>query len=191
MPRRIRTFVAVELDDATRRAATDLIEEFRGISADVKWVESENLHLTLKFLGEVEEREIHRVCQIVERAVAEIAAFDLEVRGVGAFPNPNRPRTIWLGGGRGSEELGNLAARIESALAAIGYPKESRRFSPHLTIGRVRNGGPAIAPLAELIHQYADRRIGTVPVSEVTVFSSVLGRSGPTYDALARGVLNG
>ena len=191
MKQSIRTFVAVDIDTAVRDCAAELIDEFSAAGADVKWVQPHNLHLTLKFLGNVDSGEIHQVCGAVQRAVGDVAPFDFELRGAGAFPNANRPRTLWLGVGRGEKEMAELNKLIESPLAKLGFPKESRRFHPHLTIGRARRGGPGVGELGKLIGQYADFELGRTTVSEVIVFSSQLDRSGPTYEALARAELRG
>ena len=123
--------------------AEELIAALDGTSADVNWVEPHNLHLTLKFLGDVHQQEIVRVCQAMARGAAEVKPFELDVRGAGAFPNAARPRTVWLGAGDGAEPMVVLHDRVEAALAKLGYREEHRRFQPHLTIGRVRGAGPA------------------------------------------------
>ena len=191
MKQKVRTFVAVQISSAVRGGARRLIERFRAAGAEVKWVAPENLHITLKFLGDVDAKEIHRVCKAVQDAVADAAPFEFEVRGAGAFPKPNRPRTVWLGIAQGSEEMIDLNKRIEPALEKLGFRREARRFQPHLTIGRVRRGGPAVAELGRLIGEQADVEVGLTKVGEVIVYSSQLGRSGPTYEALARAPLGG
>ncbi len=191
MKQRIRTFVAVDIDSAVRDRVAGLVGRFRAAGADVKWVQPQNLHITLKFLGDVDAKEIHRVCGAVQDAVADAAPFEFEVRGAGAFPKPNRPRTVWLGIAQGQEEMIDLNQRIEPALEKLGFRREARRFQPHLTIGRVRRGGPAVAELGKLIGEQADVELGLTKVPEVIVFSSELDRSGPTYEALARAPLAG
>jgi len=191
MNQKIRTFVAIETSSAVRDWAAELIDEFRGAGAEVKWVAPQNLHLTLKFLGDVDTGKIHHVCQAVEQAVADAAPFDFEVRGAGAFPDTRRPRTVWLGIGQGSHQIIALNERIEPPLKKLGFPKEARRFQPHLTIGRIRRGGPGVAELGQLIAEHEDLDIGRTHVGEAIVFSSQLGRSGPTYEALARAPLGG
>jgi len=191
MKQTIRTFVAVEINSAVRACAAELIDQLGTASVDVKWVAPENIHLTLKFLGEVDSRQVHEVCRAVEQAADGVAPFELEVRGAGAFPNVRRPRTVWLGAGQGVQELGVLAERVESELHRLGFRREGRRFHAHLTVGRVRRGGPGISQLAQLLEEYADFEIGRTPVSEVIVFSSTLDRAGPTYEPLGRGLLSG
>ena len=191
MKHTIRTFVAVEISSAVRRRAEELIEQLRGSPADVKWVEAQNLHLTLKFLGDVPSGEIARVCEAVQQGAGEAEPFELEVRGAGAFPNARRPRTLWLGSGDGEEEMVALHGHLEGPLKKLGFRGEHRRFHPHLTIGRVRRGGPGVAQLGQLLQQHADFIAGRVQVSEVVVFSSQLDRTGPTYEPLSRAKLGG
>jgi 2'-5' RNA ligase len=191
MKQRIRTFVAVNIGSATCDCAAELIDQLRAAGADARWVDPKNLHVTLKFLGDVDAREIHEVCRAVEGAVAEAAPFELEIRGTGAFPNAKRPRTVWLGVGAGVQEMVELNRRIEPPLEKLGYRKEARRYQPHLTIGRIRRGGPGVLELGTLLGEYADFEVGRTRVTEVIVFSSELDRSGPTYEALARVALGG
>jgi len=186
MKQTVRTFVAVEINDAIRARAGELIELLRGSGGDVKWVETQNLHLTLKFLGDVPSRNIPRVCDAVAGGAAEVEPFFVEVCGAGAFPTAGRPRTVWLGVGDGLEEMIALHDRIQSPLKKLGFRPEHRRFHPHLTIGRVRRGGPGVADLGQLIKQQADFPAGRLQVSKVTVFSSQLERAGPIYAALSR-----
>ncbi|MHB1033510.1 MAG: RNA 2',3'-cyclic phosphodiesterase [Pirellulales bacterium] len=191
MPRMVRTFIAVEIPDESRRRAGELIAALGRAPAKVKWVETHNLHLTLKFLGEVDPCRIHDICQAVAESVAEVPPFEFELRGAGAFPDAHRPRTVWLAVDRGREEMAVLHDCVEAALAKIGFREDGRRFEPHLTIGRVREGGPGIAELGRLLKQNADFLAGTATLSEVVVFSSELSRSGPTYEALGHAELLG
>ncbi len=187
----IRTFVAVEINRAVRDRAGELIEQLRAAPADVKWVDVHNLHLTLKFLGEVPAREISRVCKAVEQGAAKVEPFELEVCGAGAFPSAARPRTLWLGTGSGEQGMIALHDHVEAALAKLGFRKEHRRFHPHLTLGRVRRDGPAVAELGQLVKARADFHAGQVKVNQVVVFSSQLQPTGPVYEALVRAKLGG
>lgn len=191
MKKTLRTFVAVEISKPIRARATELISALSGTIADVKWVETHNLHLTLKFLGEVHEREIAEVCEAVARGAARVKPFELEVRGAGAFPTAARPRTVWLGAGVGAEPMVVLHDRVEAALAKLGYREEHRRFQTHLTIGRVRGTGPCIAELGQLVLQHADFVAGTMTVQKVTVFSSELTSEGPIYEVVGSAQLSG
>src|SRR5687768_465516 len=112
MPQTLRTFVAVEIGSETRARAGQLISRLRSAAVNVKWVEPQNLHWSLQFLGEVDIREIPQVCDLVTRAVADVPAFDIEARGAGAFPDVRRPRTLWLGAAEGAAEMVHLHERI-------------------------------------------------------------------------------
>jgi len=191
MKQTIRTFVAVEINATVRYQAEQLIKRLQAAPTDIKWVEPGNLHLTLKFLGDVAAEEAVGVCNAVGRAAEQVAPFDIELRGAGAFPNVRRPRTLWLGTGSGREPLEALYERLESALRKLGFRRESRRFHAHLTIGRVRHGGSRTTELAELISQHEEFSAGRTTVRELVTFSSQLDRAGPTYEALGRASLGG
>jgi len=189
MKKKLRVFVAVEITTPIRNRAVELIAALARTSADVKWVEPHNLHLTLKFLGEVPERELVEVCRAVERGAREVEPFELEVRGAGAFPNADRPRTVWLGANAGEEKMVALHDRVEAALAELGYREEHRRFETHVTLGRVRGVGPEIAELGRLVGQHADFAAGRMTVARAAVFSSRLTSEGPIYDPLGFALL--
>ncbi|MGE0606214.1 MAG: RNA 2',3'-cyclic phosphodiesterase [Pirellulales bacterium] len=190
MQSRVRTFVAVEIGLDIRARATRLIAKLKTTGADVRWVEPDKLHLTLKFLGDVERNDIPAVCNAVLRAAAEVPPFDLESHGVGAFPDLHHPRTIWMGIGQGEAEMAALQAGVEQALADEGYRPEARRFRPHLTLGRVR-GARGADELAAELGGLLDYFGGAMSVDEVIVFSSTLDRRGPTYEPLATAELRG
>ena len=191
MGEKVRTFVAIEIPREVQDRAAALIGQLNGTEAKVKWVRPHQLHWTLKFLGDVELREIPEVCEAVDKAVAPFAPFDVEVRGAGAFPDIRRPRTVWLGVGPGTDEMVALHAAIEKSLKPLGYRPEGRKFRPHITIGRVRHSPTGIPELGKLIQEQADFSAGVSAVFEVTVFSSDLGREGPTYDPLGHAELRG
>jgi 2'-5' RNA ligase len=184
MKKTLRTFVAVELSGPVRARAEELIAAIDGTTAQVKWVEPHNLHITLKFLGEVHQSQIVEVCQAVAQGAAEVPGFELELRGAGAFPSAARPRTVWLGAGEGAQEMAALHAQVEAELAKLGYRKEHRRFQTHLTIGRVRGGGPGIAELAARLEEQVDFPAGRMTVEKLTVFASTLTPAGPIYDVV-------
>jgi len=191
MARGVRAFIAIEVPAEVQEHAGRLIQRLRVSNAKVKWVPQEQLHWTLKFLGEIDLNEVPEICAAMSAAVGELAPFDVEALGAGAFPDVRSPRTVWIGMGRGSEETIDLHGAIERSLAKLGYRTEGRRFRPHLTIGRVRNSPLGIPELGKLIEQNAQFEGGLSSVFEVTVFSSELGREGPTYTPLAHVELSG
>jgi 2'-5' RNA ligase len=184
----LRTFIAIEVTAEIRAKATRLIAQLDVPDARIKWVEPENLHLTMVFLGDVEMNELPQVCKLTEAAVADFSPIDVSVRGAGAFPDAHRPRTLWLAVNEGAEPLVLLHQSLEQQLAQMGYRPEHRRFRPHLTLGRVRQGSAA---LALRLKEQAQYEAGRMEVDEVTIFSSTLGRSGPKYEPLGHAELKG
>jgi 2'-5' RNA ligase len=184
-----RTFVAVELGPDIRSRAQQVIRKLQPVAGDVKWVAAENMHWTLQFLGDVDDLETPAVCDVVAAAVADIEPFEIVVRGAGAFPSADRPRTLWLGAGRGANEMSTLQSAIELGLETLGFRGEARRFSPHVTLGRVGRGTPP-RELAQELAALADFAAGTMLVDEVTVFASLLTRDGPEYRTLAHASLS-
>lgn len=186
----IRTFIAVDLSAATRSAARKLIEKLRPAGADVNWVEAKNMHLTLKFLGEVPSRDTPDVCKAVAEVAAQFEPLTVTCRGAGAFPDLDRPRTVWLGIEEGKEELAALQAAVDDAMLDLGFPREHRSFHPHLTLGRVKQGGPALSELSRLLEKHAEFDAGESDIDEVIVFASFLDRHAPpTYRPMGRGRL--
>jgi 2'-5' RNA ligase len=147
------------------------------------------MHLTIKFLGDVKTADIPAVCGAVAEAVRESKPFEFEVRGAGAFPRPQRPSVLWMGSGQGAEQMIALAEGIEAALKKLGFPREHRPFTPHLTLGRIRRPGAALAELARLIQHNADFQAGRTMVNGVVVFSSDLRPTGAVYTVLGRAAL--
>ena len=183
----IRTFVAVDVTEAVRERAAQLIEELRSCGGDIKWVEPHNMHLTLKFLGDVPETEVNSVCRAVVQAAADLPPFSISVQGVGAFPHVGRPRTVWIGVEEGAEQLGSLQRAVDRALKPLGYPKERRPFHAHLTLGRIRRGGPESRTLSDRLREQQAFLAGHSQIKEVVVYASYLDRSGPSYQAMSRG----
>jgi 2'-5' RNA ligase len=197
---RIRTFIAIELARPIREQLVALQESLGEAAPDVKWVEPENLHVTLLFLGEVEDREIPAVCRAVQEAAASHPTFAMTVERVGCFPNPRRPRILWAGIGSGLQDVVAIHDAIESPLLELGhYRREERKYTPHVTLGRNRSEGPAHA-LQQALAQEAGWTGGEQTVSEVLVMASDFGGQvksgevlsrGPKYTVLGRARLGG
>ena len=180
----MRAFVAVRLDDRSRAALRAEIDHLRRVAPDVAWVAAENLHVTLKFLGRVETARLRDVAAGLEEAVRVARAFDIEVRGLGAFPSPSRPRVVWAGIAAGRDPMNALAERVEQALAPLGFPREARAFSPHVTLGRVRE--PRRDPrLSRLIEAAENLEFGVVRVDAVWLMRSDLSTRGARYSEIA------
>jgi 2'-5' RNA ligase len=187
----IRSFIAIDLAPATIREAQRLIARLQTAAEDVTWVHADNMHLTLKFLGEVPSVETPAVCRAVADAVAGFPPFEIRCRGAGAFPDLQRPRTAWLGITDGRESLGELQAAIDDAMSRLGFARERRGFHPHLTLGRVRQSGPQQRELGRMLAHYDDFDAGISEINEVIVYASFLDRTGPTYRPMGRSTLAG
>ena len=133
----MRAFVAINLTGAERRRLAGAVDAIRERGYPFRWVKPDNVHLTLKFLGDAPEERCGELAAALDRAAGGCARFELRVRGVGAFPSPRRPQVVWVGV-EVSEALEALQRRIERELEALGYPAERRPFRPHLTLGRAR-----------------------------------------------------
>jgi RNA 2',3'-cyclic 3'-phosphodiesterase len=183
-----RAFVAVGLDETTRAAVAAEIERLRPLSKAVAWVPADNLHLTLKFLGEQTDARLGEAALALEEAAATCQGFTLSLHGVGAFPGMERPRIVWVGVAEGALPFGALQSQVEAALERRGFTPESRPWHPHLTIGRVfdprRWRRDASPELLSSIARMATTRFGTLEVSRVTLMRSDLHRSGARYREL-------
>ena len=188
---RVRSFIGVEIGDEIRKKAVALQRQLAQCGAGVKWVAPESLHITLLFLGEVEDRDLLPLCRAVQKVAKREPAFPLRVSGAGAFPTLRRPKVIWGGVSDGAEPLRRLYSSLEAKLLEMGaFCKEERGYTPHLTLGRVKGeaDGLALAPeLAKLLAWDGGRST----VNKVLVYSSEPGRDGPEYAVLARGELAG
>jgi 2'-5' RNA ligase len=180
----VRTFLAIELDDAIRERLAAAQERLRSQAGGVKWVEAENIHLTLKFLGEIDEDVAPLVAEALGPVAAGIEPFEMRLAGLGAFPPHGAPRVVWAGVQEPSGRLLELHRRIERELEALGIEREDRPFTAHVTLGRIKD-----RPDPRLRHALDARAaddFGSQAVTHVTFFQSVLSPAGPTYTALSR-----
>ncbi|ADB18450.1 2'-5' RNA ligase [Pirellula staleyi DSM 6068] len=182
--RRIRSFIAVELSGSVIAKAQKLAAAIAGDEAEINWVDTTAMHLTLKFLGDVPETEMNDICRVVEATAKTVEPFELMFRGIGAFPDLTNPKSLWMGLRGGQEELAELYTAIDVAMKEkLGFPRERRAFQPHVTIGRIKHLHDP-AGLAEKFAAMSSFDGDLCAVDEVTVFASFLGRSGPTYDPI-------
>ena len=166
------------------------IDDLRPTARDVSWVAPGSLHLTVKFLGEVADGRIEGIVGALTGAIAGVSAFDADVEGLGAFPSAVRPRVVWAGVSMGAGAMGDLAGRVDDALAALGFAREARPFSAHVTLGRVRQPGRAPA-LTEALRGAAGRPFGRLRVARASLMQSELSSRGARYTELAAASLGG
>lgn len=183
---RMRVFIAIDIGENIRKALGDLQQELQGKldirRGDVKWVNPDSIHLTLKFLGEIKDEKTVEVCNIVKDVADRHESFDLDVETVGHFGGRSA-RVVWVGCGHGSDALRKLQKDVEQQLAAAGWPEEKREFTGHLTLCRVRNVKAGFK-LAQLTDAYKDFKLGTMPADSIIVYQSQLRPSGPIYTPL-------
>ena len=147
------------------------------------------MHVSLKFLGDTDETLIPDICRRVAAVAQSHAAFQLSFTTAGAFPSVDRPRAVWMGAGEGEDEITSLQADIEESLLDLRIPREHRRFKPHLTLGRIREGGSRAEELTALLNKYASFDGKSCRIEQVLTFATYLEKSGPTYQVLARAPL--
>ncbi len=180
---RVRAFVAVNLSETVRAALAEAQGRLRQVPADVSWTRPANIHVTLKFLGEIGATGVERVGRALERAAAPHAPFIAGVAGFGTFPSKGPPRVLWAGVAEGAEALVSLQGAVERALAALGFPREGRPYRPHCTLGRVRSARNAQA-LVEAAAGLGDGLLGTVTVDHIDLMQSQLHPAGSIYTVL-------
>lgn len=179
----IRSFIAIELPSGVRAALADAATRLARTEADVKWVEAANLHLTLKFLGDVALERQPRLLQALGDLAAAQAPFTLAIGGLGCFPSLEEPHVVWAGLRSGAGECAALWRAVEGSCVRLGFARERKPFSPHVTLGRQRTGFRTAA-LASALSQLAQLEFGLVTVGGLTLFQSDLRPSGPVYTSL-------
>lgn len=185
----LRTFVAVDVPEEVRREIREFQAPLKRVGADVKWVRPESIHITLKFLGNVHENRVGEITEALSGCVEGVAPFRVSVAGSGMFPGAQRPRVLWVGVKEGAEALSELASRIDESLSGLGFEKEKRKYSAHLTIGRVRSPR-GLQPVVEAM-QSAAFEAGVVEAGEIVLMKSDLKPTGAVYTALERIKLRG
>jgi 2'-5' RNA ligase len=175
----IRTFIAVFPPSEVSFGLGEAVEEFRGVAPDAQWVAPANFHFTVRFLGDLPEERLDLLTRCVAESVRGETPFEVTLQGLGAFPNPRKPRVLWAGTGAGGERLVSLAKAVEMGLRSKRFGKADKRFSPHLTVARWRRPqrSEAVAKLIET----CPLEIGPFTVDAVRVMESKLRPRGPEY----------
>ena len=179
-----RVFVAIDIDEEVRNRIVATQGQLEATGADVKLVEPPNIHVTMKFLGEVPEKKVGEITEALKRAIAGTSKFDIGVKGMGVFPNLNYVRVVWAGVEEGKEELVELQRKIEMELQKIGFRLE-RDFVAHLTIARVRTAKQKDR-LAGFIKEMSGTEFGVSRALAVELKQSMLTPKGPIYSTLTK-----
>jgi 2'-5' RNA ligase len=179
----LRCFIAIEIPETIRRSIDDSIAVLKKSGAEVKWVACENIHLTMQFLGETEEALIPKIKEALDKILSPYLPFYIRISNVGCFPDGRRPRVIWVGVEE-SRPLINLYKDIADAMEGLGYKKEERNFTPHVTIGRVKSNRN-MPELSRRLEEVRSIRFSDFEVRNITLMKSELKPSGAKYYSLA------
>ena len=181
----MRSFSAIELPEKIRTILSNIQDELKQARADVKWIKPENIHLTLKFLGEIEEDLVEKIRPILEGITQRNSSFSLQLSNLGAFPKLQYPRVIWIGVTNDQAVIG-IAQDLEKQMIKIGLPAESRQFSSHITLGRVRSAQnrKALVERLEFLNKKSVSGQSQFKVLSLTFFKSTLTPQGPIYEAI-------
>jgi len=184
----IRTFIAAEIPNEIREQLWKLRAEFSNTAPEVRWVRKEGIHLTLKFLGDVEETKIKDIQNELSEAVKNSGKIYAEIKSLGAFPKAATARVIWVGVSGELEKIKELWTKVETVMDKFGFEREKRDFVPHITLGRIKN--PRLnRKLAEKISEMTEREFGRFEIKDIVIFKSQLLPQGAVYSELARIVL--
>jgi 2'-5' RNA ligase len=179
----IRSFLAIELPRTIRKKIEEVQKDLKLSHADVRWVDPEKIHLTLKFFGNIDESRIDPIVKSIEGSTQVTSPFLLAVRGMGAFPHFKNPRVIWMGLVDGKETLIAFQKELEKELEEIGFKPEERPFQPHLTLGRAKSNRGR-DELVGRMEKYREEAFGEFQVESLILFRSDLKPSGPIYTPL-------
>ena len=178
-PESIRCFVAVEIPESIQDLLTEIQEAFRPKIERASWTRPRNIHLTLKFIGEVENNSVNQIDASLHRTAGQQKPFSIEIGGVGAFPNLVQPRVLWVGIKRGTIQLSTLASTIDDELVKLGFSNENR-FHPHLTLARLKNQ-VNLSTYSKLFKKFETIEGAFLTVDKITLVKSELRPSGAVY----------
>jgi len=178
----VRSFISIDLEDQQilSRIAS-ILSSLQSLGGDLKPVERENIHLTLKFLGNVSAPRLGEVKSSLQQVI--FSAFTAEIKGAGAFPNLNHMNVVWVGVNEGWSQVEQIYEQVEKLLSSIGIRRENRPFSPHITIARVRSARKR-DEIANFLLHLSEESFGTITVDRVRLKQSILSSSGPKYSTL-------
>jgi len=181
----MRSFIAIELPDAIKAEIAGVQQQLKASGASANWTRPEGIHLTLKFLGEVEDAKAAGIIDALGTACRGAAPLRLEIAGAGAFPNVKLPRVLWLGVRGDTERLALLQAAVEDAMERLGFEREERKFSPHLTLARIKSPRPR-DNWAAVIDGIRNVDLGGFTADRVSLMKSELRREGAVYAEVGR-----
>jgi RNA 2',3'-cyclic 3'-phosphodiesterase len=189
MDSKLRTFIAVELSSTLQQSLQEIQSQLKPLDLEVSWVKPTNIHITLKFLGEIAPKKVKAINEIFPEIFKDFSSFEIGLGRLGVFPSIARPNVIWVGIEQGLGEMKKLAESLENAVCRLGFSKERREFIPHLTLGRFRSLKNC-GSLAKAIENFPPQRPTQQIVSRVIFFRSTLSAQGSLYEPLATAYLS-
>ena len=184
----MRTFVAIEIPEPLKLNLDRSVHKLRSGLKDglIRWVRLESMHLTLKFLGETEMEQVHTIQGVLDQVAERFSSFNLEIAGIGCFPNFSRPKIVWVGFNPDGGDLSRLQSELTGRLEKIGFEREQRGYHPHLTLGRVRKGlsGSDMKYLSGWAREAQIETAGRFEVDAISLIRSVLQPDGAVYSNL-------
>lgn len=182
---KFRIFIAIPLPAEVHRNLSSILTSLREKLPNARFVRADQTHVTLKFYGDVRERNIAELIAALRREIVKIPKFSFDIQGAGAFPSPQKARVLWLGVTALNQSLGDLALAVERGSAAAGFSSEAREFRAHLTLARPRGRDEIIRGVAEALVPLQNLRIGPIFVDKIILYRSVLNKSGSVYTPLS------
>jgi len=182
----MRAFIAIELPAEIKEYLSRIQNKLKTCQADMKWVKPQNIHLTLKFLGEINTEQSDQTASILKRAAGSAPPFIISLASIAAFPGINTPRMVWLGIGQGEPQIKKLVQYLEEGLSGAGMPQEEREFSAHITLARNRScrNQQALADGIAVLNDKLKNEKHEFTADKLTLFKSDLTPQGPVYEAL-------
>jgi len=181
----IRSFIAIDFPEETRKALEDIQKELKRCGAGVRWVKPSSIHLTLKFLGNIQAAQVEDIALAVAQGIRDQPPITLRPAGLGAFPSRRKPRVIWIGMEGEVQRLNGIQARVDNALEPLDFAREKRGFRPHLTIGRVKDHR-RLQPLVDAMAKLDVPEFDSFDVTEIILYKSDLRPTGAIYTKLHR-----
>jgi RNA 2',3'-cyclic 3'-phosphodiesterase len=181
----VRTFIAIEIPEDTKKAIAEVQERLKASGAEASWTRPESIHLTLKFLGEVPEERVSTVMAALVRSGEVLHTFRLTVAGTGVFPNVKDPRVVWVGVSGDLDQLKVLQISVEEQMVRLGFPQDDRRFTPHLTLGRIKRFSSR-QDWKQALETVRGVKLPGFEVSAISLVKSELKKTGAVYTEMGR-----
>jgi 2'-5' RNA ligase len=184
----MRAFIAIELPIAIKDALSKIQDKLEAEKLQINWVKSQNLHLTLKFLGDISSEQLIQIKQLITEITKTASGFKIKLETLGVFPNAHAPRIVWIGTNQPPLELKQLAQQLETRLPVSGIPREGRSFHAHITIGRIKSRliPSDLEKAFDKVEKDVINASWELECGRITLFESTLGPGGPTYTVLGK-----